>query len=63
MSDETVEPFRDKLIHMILPRRPKNKNSRNADLETVDPLERFEKAIKKDAEEGQKKRRKQSGNN
>ncbi len=57
MSDETIEPLREKLMRMFLPRKSTKKRGKDVDLETVDPLERFEKAIRKDAEEGKLKRK------
>jgi hypothetical protein len=54
MSDEnkTVETFSEKIMRMFLPIRPRKstKSIKDADIETVDPLERFEKAIVRDSE-------------
>ena len=54
MSDDnkTTETFSEKIMRMFLPIRPRKpaKSIRDADIETVDPLERFERAIIKDSE-------------
>ena len=63
MSDETVEPFREKVLRMFFPSASHKKGRKPEDLETIDPLERFEKAIKKDAEDGLLRRKKHSGSN
>ncbi len=57
MSDETVDPFRRKIMRMFFPSRIRKKQQTDSDLETIDPLERFEKAIKKDAEAKHNKRK------
>jgi len=54
MSDEnkTVETFSEKIMRMFLPIRHRKpaKSLKEADIETIDPLERFEKAVVKDSE-------------
>ena len=54
MSDKsnTVETFSEKIMRMFLPirRRRSERTIKETDIETVDPLERFEKAIVKDSE-------------
>jgi hypothetical protein len=54
MSDDnkTVETFTEKIMRMFIPIRPKKagKAVKAEDLEIVDPLERFERAIVKDSE-------------
>ena len=53
MSDEkTVETFGEKLLRMFVPQFRKRTSSQTGkpDIETIDPLERFEKAIKDEFE-------------
>ena len=51
-ENKTVETFSEKILRMFLPqtrRRPSNETP-DKDLETIDPLERFENAIRNESE-------------